>query len=72
MISPQPTAGVTGPFGVGELPMPCFSLESAGVMPTGSLDLTVKLNVSERAEKVIKVGVVCRFDACCLSLTRCQ
>lgn len=28
-------------------------------MPTGSIDNSVKLNMAERAEKVIKVGVVC-------------
>ena len=39
--------------------MPRFSLESAGVMPSGGLDNSMKLSMSERAEKVIKVGVVC-------------
>lgn len=55
--SAQPAA--TGKFGIGELPMPLFSLESVGVMPTGGVDHSVKLNTAERAEKVIKVGVVC-------------
>lgn len=58
-VKPTPT----GNFGVGELPLPVFSLESAGVMPTGSIDHSVKLSTAERAEKVIKVGVVC-FTAC--------
>lgn len=39
--------------------MPRFSLESAGIMPSGGLDNAMKLSMSERAEKVIKVGVVC-------------
>lgn len=41
--------------------MPCFSLESAGVMPSGSIDDSVELKVSDRVEKVIKVGVVCLY-----------
>ena len=28
-------------------------------MPTGGIDHSVKLNTEERAEKVVKVGVVC-------------
>lgn len=53
-------------LGVGDLPLPCFSLESAGVMPTGSIDDSVKLSTSDRAEKVIKIGVVCSFFVFCL------
>ena len=59
-ISPSiRTPLAVGRFGVGELPMPVFSLESAGVMPTGGIDHSVKLETAERAEKVIKTGVVC-------------
>lgn len=44
--------------------MPKFSLESAGVMPSGGVDDSVKLSMKERAEKVIKVGVVCLLLLC--------
>jgi len=56
-LSQSPIA--TPRFGVGELPLPSFSLESSGVMPTGGIDKSIKLATAERCEKVINVGVVC-------------
>ncbi|XP_067938871.1 band 4.1-like protein 3 isoform X3 [Watersipora subatra] len=48
-----------GKFGPGELPIPAFSTESAGVMPTGGMDDSVELKTSDRVEKPPTVATTC-------------
>ena len=42
------------PPGVGELPLPYFSSESAGVAPNGTVDLSFQLTTIERSEKKLR------------------
>lgn len=42
------------PPGVGELAMPYFSSESAGIAPNGAIDYSMPLDTNERSEKKVR------------------
>ncbi|XP_067935516.1 band 4.1-like protein 3 [Watersipora subatra] len=57
LVKPEHTSHVATPQyppGVGELPLPCFSNQSAGVTPNGALDFAYPLATVDRSEKSVK------------------